>query len=377
MRFNSILKGKFYLYQISVEDSMQFNDYDRSLSWRQLLAQSLNTPTELATVLGLDATEAEQITACFPARINPYYLSLIKTRDDALWRQAVPDMAELLPDGGSIDPLCEEIQSPVPGLTHRYPDRVILLVSEQCAVFCRFCMRKRKTGGSGTVTPETVDAGIEYIRQTPAVRDVILSGGDPLMLSDDELADILRRLKAIPHVEIIRIHSRIPCTLPQRVTPELAQMLRRFQPLFINTHFNHPDELTPEAARACALLSDAGISLGCQTVLLKGVNDDTATMQRLLTGLLRLRVRPYYLHHPDAVAGTAHFRPSVKRGLAIMRSLRGHISGMAVPQYMLDLPLGGGKIPVLPEYVCGSEKGLLLLKNFRGEIYRYPCDEGL
>lgn len=356
---------------------MQFNNYDRSLSWQQLLAQSLNTPCEVANALGLDEAVIERITEHFPARINPYYLSLIKTSGDALWRQAVPDMAELRPDGGSADPLCEEAQSPTPGLTHRYPDRVILLVAEQCAMFCRFCMRKRKTGGLGTVSRETVSAGLDYIRKTPAVRDVILSGGDPLMLDDDALEYILRQLRAIPHVEIIRIHSRIPCTLPQRVTPKLTQMLRRFQPLFINTHFNHPDELTPEASLACALLSDAGISLGCQTVLLKGVNDDYVIMQKLMTGLLRLRIRPYYLHHPDAVSGTAHFRPSVGQGLKIMQTLRGHISGMAVPQYMLDLPLGGGKVPILPEYVYGSEKGVLLLKNYHGEIFRYPCDEGL
>lgn len=341
------------------------------------MTQSLNTPRMLSEALNIDETTAAQVAAQFPARINPYYLSLIKAPGDPLWRQAVPDLAELAPDNGSIDPLCEEVQSPVPGLTHRYPDRAILLVSEQCAMFCRFCMRKRKTGGSGTVSPQTIDAGLEYIRQTPAIRDVILSGGDPLMLEDDALEGILRRLRAMPHVEIIRIHSRMPCTLPQRVTPKLAQMLKQFQPLFINTHFNHPAELTPEAARACALLSDAGISLGCQTVLLKGVNEDPEIMQKLMTGLLRLRIRPYYLHHPDAVSGTAHFRPSVKRGLEIIQNLRGHISGMAVPQYMLDLPLGGGKVPVLPEYVCGDEEGFLLLKNYRGEIYHYPCEEGL
>lgn len=356
---------------------MQFNDYDRSLSWRQLLSQSLNTPRALAEVLNLDAAETAAITARFPARINPYYLSLVKAPGDALWRQAVPDMAELAPDNASVDPLWEEAQSPVPGLTHRYPHRVILLVSEQCAMFCRFCMRKRKTGGSGNVNHATVTAGLEYIRKTPAVREVILSGGDPLMLDDNALEKILRQLRAMPQVEIIRIHSRMPATLPQRVTPELAQMLRRFQPLFFNTHFNHPDELAPEAARACARLSDAGLSLGCQTVLLKGVNDDAATMGKLLTGLLRLRVRPYYLHHPDAVSGTGHFRPDVEKGLEIMRSLRGHVSGMAVPQYMLDLPAGGGKVPVLPEYICGHADGFLLIKNYRGEIFRYPCEQGL
>lgn len=356
---------------------MQFKNYNAKANWRQLLAASIGTPDELAAALGLEAEETRLITDRFPARINPYYLSLIKKPNDAIWRQAVPSINELAPDGGCLDPLCEEAQSPVSGLTHRYPDRAILMVAEQCAMFCRFCMRKRKTGGQGGVTEATIAAGIEYIRQTPAIHDVILSGGDPLTREDDFLEDILRRISAIPHVDFIRIHTRIPCTLPQRITSGLAQMLVRFQPLFINTHFNHPDELTPAAAKACALLSDNGIALGCQSVLLKGVNDNAATMRKLMTGLLKLRVKPYYLHHPDAVAGTAHFRPGVETGLNIMRDLRGHVSGMAVPQYMLDLPSGGGKVPVLPEYVCGRESGDLLLKNYKGEILRYPCVEGL
>lgn len=356
---------------------MQFNDYDKSLGWQKLLAQSINTPHELAAVLGLDAHTTAPVTAHFPARINPYYLSLIKTVNDGIWQQAVPSPKELVPDNGSADPLCEEAQSPVPGLTHRYPDRVILLVAEQCVMFCRFCMRKRKTGGEGVVNRQTIQAGIDYIKRTPAIHDVILSGGDPLMLTDDALKGILSQIRAIPHVAIIRIHTRMPCTLPQRITPELTQMLKQFHPLFINTHFNHPAELTPEAAKACNLLNTAGIPLGCQTVLLKGVNDEAGIMRELMTGLLRLRIKPYYLHHPDAVCGTAHFRPSVAKGLAIMQSLRGHVSGMAVPQYMLDLPLGGGKVPLLPESVCGREDGFLLLKNYNGEIFRYPCVEGL
>lgn len=356
---------------------MLFNDYDHKADWRELLAQSITDAETLCATLKLDYAAIASVAEHFPIRINPYYFSLMQTPYDPIWLQAVPAVAELAVDNGSRDPLCEELQSPLPGLTHRYPDRVILLVSEQCAMYCRFCMRKRKTGCVGNVNLDGIEAGIKYIRAMPNIRDVILSGGDPLLQEDDFLETILKKIRAITHVEIIRIHTRIPCTLPQRITPELAAMLRRYQPLFINTHFNHPAELTAEATRACAILSDAGISLGCQSVLLKGVNDDPAIMRQLLTGLLKLRVRPYYLHHPDAVAGTGHFRPSVDKGLTIMQALRGYVSGMAVPQYMLDLPKGGGKVPILPTYAAGWEADTWKLRNFQGEIFDYPIDEGL
>ncbi len=308
-------------------------------------------------------------------RINPYYLSLIREKGDPVWRQAVPDPAELSDLSGMDDPLSEEPQSPVPNLTHRYPETALFLVSNRCAMYCRHCMRKRKVGpgASGfSVTDETVAAGIEYIENNPVVRDVILSGGDPLLRDDEFLGGLLERLRAIPHVEMVRIHSRVPATLPQRITPELVGILKKYHPLYLNTHFNHPVEITPEAARACALLADAGIPLGCQTVLLKGVNDDEETMGALMRKLGSIRVKPYYLHHPDLVRGTGHFRTPVKKGLSIMAFLRGRVGGMCVPQYMIDLPGGGGKIPLLPPYVRETEDGMMIVENGNGEIYKYP-----
>jgi lysine 2,3-aminomutase len=269
--------------------------------------------------------------------------------------------------------LDETGQSPIPNLIHRYPDRVVFLVSDTCAMFCRHCMRKRSIG---QVTPipsaETLAAGIDYIRKTPAIKDVILSGGDPLMLSTEVLDRLLTDIRKAPHVEIIRIHSRMPCTLPMRITDRLVRMIAQHHPVFVNTHFNHPDEITPEAARACARLADAGIPLGCQTVLLKGVNDDPAVMQALMRKLLTIRVRPYYLHHPDPVAGTAHFRPAIETGLAVIRGLRGHTSGMAVPHYVIDLPGGKGKVPLTPYALTQHSKDTIRVENYLGELCDYP-----
>ena len=256
--------------------------------------------------------------------------------------------AEELDDTSQLsDPLDEERLSPVPGVIHRYPDRAVLLVSNRCATYCRFCMRKRKVGCSGG--DADLPAALEYIAATPQLRDIILSGGDPLMLSDDELHQILSALRRIPHVEIIRIGSRIPVTDPSRITPELCRMLAEHHPLYLNTHFNHPMELTVEAAQACRLLASAGVQLGNQTVLLKGVNNDGLTLQNLLTGLLRLQVRPYYLHQMDLVRGTAHFRTPLEQGRQLIGALRGRVSGMAIPHFVIDLPGGKGKVPVLPD----------------------------
>ncbi len=267
----------------------------------------------------------------------------------------MPDIREIQEDPFSEDPQQETGHSPVPHLVHRYPDRALFIVSNRCALHCRHCFRKRMVGQPGIVTPETRDQGLDYIRSTPALREVILSGGDPLLLEDRQLDELLRSLRAIRHVEIIRIHSRVPCTLPQRITPALAALLKRYHPLYLNTQFNHPDEITPQATAACALLTDAGIPLGCQTVLLKGVNDSVETMQNLLRALLKIRVKPYYLHHADPVKGTAHLRTTVDCGLAIMQTLKSRISGLAIPRYVIDLPGGGGKIPVPPTGVPGSE----------------------
>jgi lysine 2,3-aminomutase len=258
----------------------------------------------------------------------------------------------------------------VPGLIHRYPDRVVWVVSNVCAVYCRFCMRKRQVGCPGEGGGTDIATTLRYIRETPAIRDVILSGGDPLLLDDDRLGEILAGLRAIPHVEMIRIGSRTPVTLPQRITPALCTLLRRHHPLYLNTHFNHPAEITPESRDACARLADAGIVLGNQTVLMKGVNDDPAVMAQLFRSLLTMRVRPYYLHQMDLVRGTAHFRTSVETGLSVMAALRGHVSGMAVPYYVVDLPGGKGKVPLLPG-AQRSPDGSWSLVTYTGETVAY------
>ena len=319
-----------------------------------------------------DFPDLDQVAEKYPFRITPYFLSLVKTPEDVLGRQVIPHKKELEEGHYPMDPLCEEEQSPVDHLIHRYPDRVLFLVSDQCAMYCRYCMRKRMTADSFRVTRKSIAEGIGYIKNTPTVREVLLSGGDPLMLADTALEDILSLLKGIPHVEVLRIHTRIPCAMPSRITNKLAEMLARFHPLFINIQFNHPDEITEAAAAACGKLAAAGIALGSQSVLLKGINDDADILKNLFTGLLKIRVKPYYLHHPDVVKGTGHFRVPLSKGLEILRGLRGHISGMAIPHYMIDLPGGGGKIPLLPESVRDWKNGILKVEGFDGKTYEYP-----
>jgi lysine 2,3-aminomutase len=312
--------------------------------WQEILSQSIVSARDLAAVVATDEAEIEKVLSRYPMRINPYYLGLIKEKGDPFYAQAVPDTREITDQKGYEDPLNEEGLSPVPGLTHKYPDRVLFLVSSRCAMYCRFCNRKRKVGKPSMVTKESIREGIAYIRKTTKIRDVLLSGGDPLLLSDRELNRILSEIRPIPHVEIIRIGTRVPCTLPQRITPELVNMLRAFHPLYINTHFNHPAEITMEATLACASLADAGIPLGCQTVLLKGVNDDPSVMRSLMEKLVSTRVRPYYLFQADLARGTSHFWTPVKKGLEIISYLREHASGLCVPHYAIDLPGGGGKV---------------------------------
>lgn len=312
-----------------------------------------------------------RVSERYPVRLTDYYASLIKNPEDAIGKQCLPDMRELEDSSQCPDPLDETSLSPVPGLIHRYPDRVVLLVSNRCAVYCRFCMRKRMVGsGDAPMGEADFHAALDYIAAHNEIHDVILSGGDPLMLDDGSLATILSGLRAIPHVSIIRIGTRVPATLPARITPELCSLLKQYHPLYINTHFNHPAELTGESTRACALLADAGIPLGNQTVLLRGVNDSVETMRSLMTGLLVLRVKPYYLHQMDLVQGTAHFRTSVRTGLEIIRGLRGHISGLAVPHYVIDLPGGKGKVAILPDDV-EIEGNTLHLRTYTGERVTY------
>lgn len=332
----------------------------------------VTTPEQLATELGIAVEPLQAVHRVYPLRISRSYLQLIKQVGAPLWRQAVPDIRELDDRTGMEDPLDEENLSPVPGLVHKYPDRALFLVSSECAMYCRFCTRKRLVGRAEMrVTDETIAAGLAYLRRTPAINDVLLSGGDPLMLSDRRLERILTELRAIPSICTIRIGTRVPCTLPERITPELAAMFRRHHPLYINTHFNHPAEITPEAARASELLADAGIPLGCQTVLLRGVNDDAETIRQLMLALLKIRVRPYALYQADLTRGTSHFRTTIDTGLAIMRRLIGHTSGMAVPTYALDAPGGGGKIPLTPDYVEHLGKALEF-KSYTGAPCSYP-----
>jgi lysine 2,3-aminomutase len=272
---------------------------------------------------------------------------------------------------GIVDSLDEDANSPVPNITHRYPDRALFLVSPVCASYCRFCTRRRKVGDPEKIPMAQLESAFRYLEEHKEIRDVIMSGGDPLLLSDRRIDDICRRLRTIPHLEVLRIGSRVPCHLPERITPELCAILKKYHPFYINTHFNHPDELTPAAVQALGMLADAGIPLGCQTVLLKGVNDDVEVMKELMQKLLTARVRPYYIYMCDQVAGAEHFRTAVEKGLEIIKGLRGWTSGLAVPHFVIDAPGGGGKIPLLPEYVVKLTDKEVVLRNYAGKVYRY------
>ncbi len=339
--------------------------------WQAQLRGSLRKPEQLAMRFGLKPEVVKRIAQFFRVQITPYYASLIRSKGDPFYRQVVPDPAEL-DNGGEIDPLAEDKDSPVPSIVHRYPDRVLFLVSHCCASYCRFCTRKRKVGDPTKINPRAIEDGINYIRDHPEIRDVVISGGDPLMLGDRKLEFILHSLRLIPHVEILRIGTRVPCFLPQRITRRLVKMLQRYHPLYVNVHFNHPDEITPEASRALTLLADAGIPLGNQTVLLRGVNDDPHVMRHLMQKLLTVRVRPYYIYQADYVKGTEHFRTPVEKGLEIMEALRGWTSGLAVPYFVIDAPGGGGKIPLLPKYVQEITAEKVVLRNYQGETFVYP-----
>lgn len=341
--------------------------------WQQLLRNSITSAEEIANLLGLNKREIEKVVDKYPMRINPYYFSLVEQQiNGPAFLQAVPDIRELCDGGGLVDPLNEEGDSPVPNITHRYPDRVLFIISSECAMYCRFCTRKRKVGRSIRVTDDTIHAGIEYIRAHPEVRDVILSGGDPLLLSDSRLEGIIKEVRAIDHVEIIRIGTRVPCTLPQRITGDLCRMLKKYHPLYVNTHFNHVSEITPEAERALAMLADAGIPLGNQTVLLSGVNDNSEAMGMLFKKLLACRVKPYYMFLADAVKGTGHFRTPVEKGLKIINDLRGRISGMAIPAYVVDTVGGGGKVQLCPDALVRVEEDYFLVRNYENKIIACP-----
>ena len=344
------------------------------MEWKELVRNTVNSPEKLVAHFPdfeLDLEELRRVHEEFPIRVNPYYLSLIREPGDAIWKQVVPDSRELVPNGYD-DPLGEEGDSQVLNVTHRYPDRALFYVNYMCPIYCRFCTRKRKVGDPYSIPNDNLERGLNYIREHPEIRDVIISGGDPLMMTDRRIEQVVSGLRSIEHLEIIRIGSRVPVTLPQRITPELCKILKQYHPFYINTHFNHPREVTAETERACSLLADAGIPLGNQTVLLRGVNDDAEIMKELMKKLLAIRVKPYYIYQADLVFGTDHFRTSVEKGLEIVSALRGHISGLGVPHYVIDAPNGGGKIAVSPDPVITFNEKEITLRNYEGNLYTYP-----
>lgn len=355
----------------------QWND------WKWQVKNRIETLEDLKKYVSLTPEEEEGVKKTLQTlrmAITPYYVSLIDPNNPEcpVRKQAVPTGKETYQSPADLlDPLHEDEDSPVPGLTHRYPDRVLLLITDMCSMYCRHCTRRRFAGQKdGESAIERIDRAIEYIAKTPQVRDVLLSGGDALMVSDERLEYIISRLRQIPHVEIVRIGSRTPVVCPQRITDDLVNMLKKYHPVWLNTHFNHPQEVTKEAAEACAKLANAGIPLGNQTVLLRGVNDCVNTMKKLMHELVKMRVRPYYIYQCDLSMGIEHFRTPVSKGIEIIEGLRGHTSGYAVPTFVVDAPGGGGKTPVMPQYVISQAPGKVVLRNFEGVITTYtePTD---
>jgi lysine 2,3-aminomutase len=348
-------------------------------SWRWQLKNSIKTLDQLSHFIHLSDNEIRPVQGfnnSLPIRITPYYLSLIDTTnpEQPLRKSVIPVFDEfLVSPGEASDPLSEENNSPVPNLVHRYPDRVLFLVTGFCSTYCRYCTRSHMVAKDKChIGIKAWEPGLQYIREHKEVRDVLISGGDPLTMPDPHIEYLLSHLRAIPHVEIIRIGTKVPAVLPQRITRNLVNIMRKYHPLFLSIHFTHPDELTPEVKDACERLANAGIPLGSQTVLLKGINDEVAVMKKLMHGLLMNRVRPYYMYQCDPILGSAHFRTPIEKGLEIIRGLRGHTSGYAVPQYVIDAPGGGGKIPLLPDYNMGYENNYLLLKNYEDKVFKYP-----
>ena len=367
-------KRKIFFPEVSDE---QWND------WKWQVKNRIETVEELKKHIKL--TEEEEVgiresLKTLRMAITPYYLSLIDTDDphDPIRKQSIPTFNELYISPDDLqDPLHEDSDSPVPGLTHRYPDRVLFLITDMCAMYCRHCTRRRFAGQRDAALPtERIDKAIDYIARTPQVRDVLLSGGDALLMSNDKLEYILKTLRDIPHVEIIRIGTRTPVVMPQRITDDLVNMIKKYHPVWVNTHFNHPNEITPESTEACGRLADAGIPLGNQSVLLRGINDCSHVMKKLVTGLVKIRVRPYYIYICDQSMGISHFRTPVSKGIEIIENLRGHVSGYAVPTFVVDAPGGGGKIPIMPTYLISQSPGRVVVRNYEGVIstYAQPTD---
>ena len=348
-------------------------------NWKWQLKNSVTTIQHLSKFLDLSVNEirpAQAINDTLPIRITPYYLSLLdKYRaDQPIRKSVVPVFDEFLVSRGEAsDPLSESHHSPVPNIVHRYPDRVLFLVTGFCSTYCRYCTRSHMVAKDKChIGLKAWEPGLRYISQHKEIRDVLISGGDPLTMNDLNIEYLLSRLRDIEHVEIIRIGTKVPVVLPQRINRPLVNILKKYHPLYMSIHFTHPDEITPEVKDVCEKLANAGIPLGSQTVLLKGINDNVPVMKELMQGLLKIRVRPYYLYQCDPILGSAHFKTPISKGLDIIRGLRGHTSGYAVPQYVVDAPGGGGKIPLLPDYYQGREDDYVLLKNYEDKIYKYP-----
>lgn len=350
----------------------QWNDWQWQVQNR---IQDIETLEQIIDLTEKEKEEISSVLAKFRMGITPYYASLMDPNDpkDPVRMQAIPTGMETHVAASDLeDPLHEDEDSPVPGLTHRYPDRVLLLITDMCSMYCRHCTRRRFAGSKDSgVSKDRIDACIDYIRRTPEVRDVLLSGGDALLVSDERLEYIISELRKIDHVEIVRIGSRTPVVCPQRITDDLVNMLKKYHPIWLNTHFNHPNEVTPEAVEACRKLADAGIPLGNQSVLLRGVNDSVRTMRTLVHELVKMRVRPYYIYQCDLSLGIEHFRTKVSKGIEIIEGLRGHTSGYCVPTFVVDAPGGGGKTPVMPQYVISQSPNKIVLRNYEGVITTY------
>ena len=376
------MAGKITEFQEEIADEVQQDFTEASWKdWKWHLRNSIRSLSTVEHLLGI-SYEAElraqllKTIERFPISITPYYFSLINREDHEncpIYKQSVPDPRELeIARYDLSDPLAEELDSPAPGITHRYPDRVLFHVSNVCAMYCRHCTRKRKVGDIDFVlSKDELRKGIEYISNTSVVRDVLLSGGDPLLLSDENINWLLDEIRSIPHVEIIRIGTRTPAVLPGRITKELVDILKQYHPLYINTHFNHPREMTASARKALSMLADAGIPLGNQSVLLAGVNDCPRIMKGLVHQLLKARVRPYYLYQCDMSEGLSHFRTPIGKGIEILENLIGHTSGLAVPTYVIDTPSGGGKVPIMPNYILSWSTNKVVLRNYEGVIATY------
>lgn len=350
--------------------------------WHWQCANRITTADGIAKYLNMSQNERDDVAKClgsFRMAITPYYATLINPGDpdDVIRKICVPSIEETLPcEDDMSDPLGEVRDSPVPHIVHRYPDRVLFLITLRCSSYCRYCTRRRVVGEEDRVISDAeIKQAVGYISEHKEIRDVLISGGDPLVMSTEKLEHIIAALRAVPHVDIIRIGTRTPVVLPMRITDELLNMLKKYQPIWINIHFTHPRELTPECAKACAALADAGIPLGSQTVLLRGINDDEKTMKELMLGLVHMRVRPYYIYQCDLSRGIGHFRTTVDKGIEIMHALQGNISGFAVPKFVIDAPGGGGKVPINYEYIISKDDREVVMENYRGDICRYPQPE--